>query len=71
MLAVADAYVGLTGQETSAPLSAAAALNCLRQAAGSRFDPEVVARLEELLWERGELPRQERSPAAAPATRLV
>jgi putative nucleotidyltransferase with HDIG domain len=71
LLAVADAYVVLTGPEASAPLSAAAALNCLRQTAGSRFDPEVVARLEELLLERGELPRRERGRAAAPAARLV
>jgi HD-GYP domain-containing protein (c-di-GMP phosphodiesterase class II) len=55
----------LTGPEASAPLSAAAALHHLHQAAGSRFDPEVVARLEEVLRERGELPREERTAAAA------
>jgi putative nucleotidyltransferase with HDIG domain len=71
LLAVADAYVGLTGPEASAPLSAATALHHLHQAAGSRFDPEVVARLEEVLRGRAELPREERTAAAAPATRLV
>jgi HD-GYP domain-containing protein (c-di-GMP phosphodiesterase class II) len=61
----------LTGPEASAPLSATAALHSLHQAAGSRFDPQVVARLEEVLLERGELPRRERGRAAPPAARLV
>jgi hypothetical protein len=48
MLAVANAYVGMTQGNGSAPLPAAQALLRLRQAAGSRFDPEMVAALESL-----------------------
>ena len=71
LLAVADSYLSVTGAEASAPLSASAALHCLQQAAGSRFDPAVVARLDHLLRERGDLAREERAVAGAPATRLV
>ena len=42
LLAIANAYVGMTHPLAPAPLSPQQALSRLRQAAGSRFDPQLV-----------------------------
>jgi putative two-component system response regulator len=71
LLAVADAYVALTGPEASAPLSAATALHHLHQAAGSRFDPEAVALLQSLprFGSLARAPRRRRRSSTAPLRR--
>ena len=48
ILAVADAWDGLTGADGPARHTAAAALEACRRGAGTRFDPAVVAVLEAL-----------------------
>jgi len=45
LLSIADAYVGMSGTPGRAGVSSAQALSRLRQAAGSRFDPELVEAL--------------------------
>ena len=47
LLTLADAYAGMTHSPLSPNLSPSQALSRLRQAAGSRFDPELVAVLAE------------------------
>jgi len=56
VLALANAYVGMT-HSPSQPLTPEQALHRLRQAAGSRFDPEVVELLAELLYASHEVAR--------------
>ena len=54
VLALANAYVGMT-HSPNAPLTPPRAIARLRPAAGSRFDPALVAALEGLLCASGEL----------------
>ncbi len=54
VLALANAYVSLT-HSPHAPLAPPQAISHLHQAAGSRFDPELVAQLERLLRRSGDL----------------
>ena len=53
VLALADAYVGLT-HTTHPPLTPQQALHRLSQAAGSRFEPEMVGLLGKVLQEDGD-----------------
>jgi len=67
LLSLADAYVGMSG-----PLSPAQALSRLRQAAGSRFDPELVEALASVCDSGGAQPtrpgrRRRNTPCACPA----
>jgi putative nucleotidyltransferase with HDIG domain len=58
VLALANAYVGMT-HSPHAPLTPQGAITRLRKAAGSRFDPVLVAALEQLLCISGELGREQ------------
>jgi len=58
ILALANAYLGLTQSHAQAPLSPEQAVLCLQQAVGSRFDPALAECLTRVLQELGELPSQ-------------
>ncbi len=62
VLALANAYVGMTHSSASPTLSPQQAISRLQQAASSRFDPMLVEVLAGLLLESGEI---ERAPAGA------
>ncbi|UCC67563.1 MAG: hypothetical protein JSV79_10620, partial [Armatimonadota bacterium] len=48
LLALANAYVGMTHSSASPPLTPHQAISRLRQAAGSRFDPHLLQTLDEV-----------------------
>ena len=58
VLALANAYVGMT-HSPAQPLTPDQAISRLKQAAGSRFDPEMVVVLARVLCASGEVTRQE------------
>jgi len=55
LLALANAYVGMTHSSADPLLSPQQALSRLRQAAGSRFDPNLVELVAAVLTESGEI----------------
>jgi HD-GYP domain-containing protein (c-di-GMP phosphodiesterase class II) len=55
LLALANAYVGMTHSSAHPLLSPQGALSRLRQAAGSRFDPEALEALAAVLLNSGEM----------------
>jgi len=59
ILALANAYLGMTRSHLQASLTPEQAVSRIRQGAGSRFDPTLVETLAKLLHETGEVPRYE------------
>lgn len=66
ILALADAYLGMTNTHLHAPLSPEQAMAKIRQGAGARYDPALVEVLAKVLRQSGELP-----PASAPEARIT
>lgn len=55
ILALANAYLGMTRSHLQAPLTPEQAVSRIRQGAGSRFDPALVEVLAQVLQETGEV----------------
>jgi len=55
ILALANAYLGMTRSHMQAPLAPEQAVSRIRQGAGSRFDPALVEVLARVLQETGEV----------------
>jgi putative nucleotidyltransferase with HDIG domain len=63
ILALANAYLGMTRSHTQASLTLEQAVSRICQGAGSRFDPHLVGCLARVLKEMGELPAEAASEA--------